>query len=93
MEPKCCTLGQSSLGPTEVSHGDAKFILTFQQVDTVQVRLLEQPPEFGLCLGGFYILSSRGHPLPKHFLQVEDGKVGVVLFLLWESGMHQTVFT
>lgn len=70
------------LNPTEVSHWDAKFILTFQKVDAVQIRLLEQPPEFGLCLSGFYVLASSGYPLPKHLLQVEDGKVGVILFFL-----------
>ena len=74
------------LSPTQVSHWDAKGILIFQQVDAVQVRLLEQPPEFGLCLCGVCVLACSGRPLPQHFLQVEDGKVGVVLFLLQEPG-------
>lgn len=59
-------------------------------MDAVGVRLLEQPPEFGLRLSGVYILAASGHPLSQHFLQVEDGQVGVVLFFLQKSGMSQT---
>lgn len=57
-------------------------MLTFQQVDVVRVRLLEQPPEFDLSLSGFYVLVASGHPLPQDFFQVEDGQVGVVLLFL-----------
>lgn len=57
-------------------------MLTFQQVDVVRVRLLEQPPEFDLSLSGFYVLVASGRPLPQDFFQVEDGQVGVVLLFL-----------
>lgn len=75
--------------PQSLSLGH-NLILTFQQMDAVGVRLLEQPPEFGLRLSGIYVLAASGHPLPQHFLQVEDGQVGVVLFFLQKSGMSQT---
>lgn len=67
--------------PRSLSLG-RNLILTFQQVDAVGVRLLEQPPEFGLCLSDFYVFAVSGYPLPQHFLQVEDGQVGMVLFFL-----------
>lgn len=59
-------------------------------MDAVGVRLLEQPSEFGLRLSGVFILATSGHSLPQHFLQVEDGQMGVVLFFLQKSGMSQT---
>lgn len=56
--------------------------LTYQEVDSVQVRFLQQAPQLGLCLGGCGVSSTRGRPLPQHLLQVEHSQVRVVLFFL-----------
>ena len=64
------------------------LLLTYQDVDSVQIGLLEQVLELHLCLCRFHTLAVGTRPLLQHLVQVKEGQVRVVLFLLQETGIQ-----
>ena len=60
------------------------MLLTYQEVDSVQVRRLEQVSQLRLSLRRFRTLAVGAGPLLQHLVQVEERQVCVVLFLLRE---------
>lgn len=64
------------------------LLLTYQDVDSVQIGLLEQVLELHLCLCRFHTFAVGAGPLLQHLVQVEEGQVRVVLFLLQEMGIQ-----
>lgn len=75
-------LGAAGQGET------SELLLTYQQVDAVQIGLLEQVLELQLHLRGFRSLAAGAGLPPQHLVQVEEGQLRVVLFLLWETGIQ-----
>ena len=62
--------------------------LTYQQVHSVQIGLLEQVLELQLGLCGFRGLAAGAGPLLQHLVQVEKGQLRVVLFLLRDTAIQ-----